>query len=41
MIRRTVIYWQAWRGRGAARLDHWLWLHWTVFGRFPSAKEPK
>jgi hypothetical protein len=36
MIQRVANYWRVWRGRGAAKLDHRLWVYWAVFGRFPS-----
>lgn len=39
MISRFKNYWRVWRGRGAARMDHALWLHWAVFGRYPRMRE--
>jgi hypothetical protein len=35
MIRRFANYYRSWRGRGAARMDHRLWLFWAIFGRYP------
>jgi hypothetical protein len=36
MSDRFRLYWRAWRGRGAATMDHWLWLHWALTGRYPA-----
>lgn len=33
-IWRIANYWRVWRGRGAARMDHRLWLGWAIFGRY-------
>jgi hypothetical protein len=35
MIERISNYWRVWRSRGAARMDHGLWLHWAVTGKYP------
>lgn len=35
MIKRLINYWNVWRKRGAAKMDHWLWLHWSILGRYP------
>lgn len=35
MIRRFTNYYRTWRGRGAAKMDHGLWLFWAAFGRYP------
>ena len=35
MIKRLRSYYSVWRGKGAAKMDHALWLHWAVFGRYP------
>ena len=32
---RCAIYWRTWRCRGVAKMDHRLWLHWAIFGRYP------
>lgn len=36
MIARLRIYWRVWRTRGAAALDHRLWAHWALFGKYPA-----
>ncbi len=36
MVERFHHYWRSWRSRGATRMDHRLWLHWAIFGRYPS-----
>lgn len=36
MIARLANYYRVWRRRGAARMDHGLWLHWAIFGRYPA-----
>lgn len=38
MAYRFRCYFRAWRGRGAARMDHRLWLYWAVFNRYPRSK---
>lgn len=35
MIERFLIYWSVFRSRGKARVDHRLWLYWSLFGRYP------
>jgi hypothetical protein len=35
MIKRFRNYYRVWRSRGAATLNHSLWLHWALFGRYP------
>lgn len=35
MAKRLAHYFHVWRNRGAAKMSHWLWLHWAVFGRYP------
>lgn len=35
-VERFHNYWRTWRSLGAARMDHRLWLHWAIFGRYPS-----
>lgn len=32
---RCLIYGHTWRNRGAAYLDHKMWLFWVIFGRYP------
>jgi hypothetical protein len=36
MINRFRTYYSVWRSRGASRLDHSLWFHWALFGRYPA-----
>ena len=36
IITRWRTYWRTWRGRGAATLDHRLWAHWALFGKYPA-----
>lgn len=35
MIGRLKTYYWIWRNRGAAVMDHRLWLHWAITGRYP------
>jgi hypothetical protein len=35
MIERLRVYWRVWRARGAATLDHRLWGHWVLWGKYP------
>lgn len=32
---RLATYYRAWRRRAAATMDHHLWAHWAIFGRYP------
>ena len=38
MFGRLKNYYRSWRGRGAAKMDHYLWLHWAITGRYPNHK---
>jgi hypothetical protein len=35
LLKRFRNYWQVWRGRGAAKMNHRLWLFWSIMGRYP------
>jgi hypothetical protein len=35
MLDRLVNYLNVWWRKGAAKMDHYLWLHWVVTGRYP------
>ena len=35
MGKRLAQYFHVWRTRGAATMNHRLWLHWAIFGRYP------
>lgn len=38
MTERFRLYLRAWRGKGAARMDHRDWLHWAIFGKYPEKR---
>lgn len=35
MRQRFQNYWWNWRRKGAAKMDHRLWFHWAITGRYP------
>lgn len=39
MINRLTTYYRVWQHRGAARMDHRLWLYWALMGRYPPEEE--
>ena len=35
-LRKRVVHaYSCWRGKGAATMPLFLWLHWTITGRYP------
>jgi hypothetical protein len=38
---RLRLYWQVWRARGAASVDHRLWAYWALFGKYPASADTR
>lgn len=35
MLNRLLNYYRVWRRRGAAKVDHKLWIFWVMTGKYP------
>lgn len=35
LLHRIICYWRTWRRKGAAKMEHPLWLFWALTGRYP------
>lgn len=41
LMERLATYYRVWRCKEVARMDHRLWLHWAIFGRYPRDRKHK